>query len=161
MPESAEQCIVVGFDGSPASRAAVSHALRRVRGGGRLVVVHAVKAPAGRYGHPNEQRLLDAEIAAAGDRLDRLPDEIPGLSAVDWEFEIAEGAAGRAIARAAEIQGASEIVVGTRGAGRAAALLGSVAHDVLHRASCPVVVIPERAVTGPAGSGRDAAGAAS
>ena len=51
-----------------------------------------------------------------------------------------------AIARAAELRHADEIVIGSRGAGRVSAMLGSVAHDVIHRAHCPVVVIPERAL---------------
>jgi nucleotide-binding universal stress UspA family protein len=34
--------------------------------------------------------------------------------------------------------------VGTRGLGRIPALLGSVAHDVLHQADRPVTVIPQR-----------------
>jgi hypothetical protein len=38
------------------------------------------------------------------------------------------------------------IVIGSRGVGRVRALLGSVAHAVLHRAHCPVTVITERAV---------------
>ncbi len=43
-----------------------------------------------------------------------------------------------------------------------APLLGSVAHEVLHCAHCPVVVIPERAVAERyADAGRDPAGAAS
>ena len=37
------------------------------------------------------------------------------------------------------------IYIGSRGAGRASVLLGSVAHDVLHRADRPVTVITERA----------------
>ena len=39
-----------------------------------------------------------------------------------------------------------EIIIGTRGFGRARALLGSVAHELIHLADCPVTVIPERAV---------------
>jgi nucleotide-binding universal stress UspA family protein len=41
---------------------------------------------------------------------------------------------------------ADEIIVGSRGFGRARALLGSVAHELIHLADCPVTVIPERAV---------------
>ena len=44
----------------------------------------------------------------------------------------------------ADVEHASEIVIGTRGFGRARALLGSVAHDLIHRARCPVTVIPAR-----------------
>jgi nucleotide-binding universal stress UspA family protein len=50
------------------------------------------------------------------------------------------------IADLAEEIDADEIIVGTRGAGRAGALMGSVAHELLHVARRPVTVIPERAV---------------
>lgn len=139
-------CVVAGFDGSAASRAAVSLAVRRVRGGGRLVVIHAFNPPSDRYGQPNAQHLLDAGLARARESIDRLSEEVPGLGSVQWSSEIVAGPAADAIVRVAEAEHADEIVVGTRGAGRARALLGSVAHDVLHRARCPVVVIPERAL---------------
>ena len=37
-------------------------------------------------------------------------------------------------------------IIGTRGYGRARALLGSVAHELIHLADCPITVIPERVV---------------
>ena len=74
------------------------------------------------------------------------PEEVPGLGSVDWDYEIVADQAADAIARVAESEHATEIVIGTRGVGRARALLGSVAHDLLHRAQCPVLVVPERAV---------------
>ena len=40
-PSPSRHCIVAGFDGSPASRAAVSLAVERARPDGRVVVVHA------------------------------------------------------------------------------------------------------------------------
>ena len=146
-------CIVAGFDGSAASRAAVSLAVRRARDGGRVIVVHAFKPPSDRYGQPNAQHLLDAELASARKRIDRLAEEVPGLGSVDWAHEIVGGPAADAIARVAEVEHADEIVIGTRGVGRARALLGSVAHDVLHHASCAVTVIPERAVAPPGAAG--------
>jgi nucleotide-binding universal stress UspA family protein len=139
-------CIVVGFDGSPASRAAVSLAVRRARDGGRIVVVHAFRPPAERYGQPVTHRLVDAELDRARERIERLPEEVPGLGWLDWEHEIVADSAADAIARVADTEHATEIVIGTRGVGRARALLGSVAHDLLHRANCPVLVVPERAV---------------
>ena len=146
-PTPAERpCIVAGFDGSAASRAAVSLAVRRARDGGRVIVVHAFKPPSDRYGQPNAQHLLDVELASARKRIDRLPEEVPGLGSIDWGHEIVGGPAADAIARVAETEHADEIIIGTRGVGRARALLGSVAHDVLHKAHCAVVVIPERAV---------------
>jgi nucleotide-binding universal stress UspA family protein len=70
----------------------------------------------------------------------------PGLSDVDWESELIGGPAAQAIADVAAARRADEIVVGTRGFGRMRALLGSVAHELIHLARCPVTVIPERMV---------------
>ena len=76
----------------------------------------------------------DAELASAQARIDRLPEEVPGLASVEWGHEIIGGPAADASVRVAVTEHADEIVIGTRGVGRARALLGSVAHDVLHRA---------------------------
>ena len=61
--------------------------------------------------------------------------------------------------RVAATREADEIIVGTRGYGRARALLGSVAHELIHLADCPITVIPERVVDRAAR--REKAGAAS
>jgi nucleotide-binding universal stress UspA family protein len=137
---------VTGFDGSPASRAAVSLALRHAGAGGRIVVVHAFKAPADVYGRPDRLPLLEAAFARARDTVERLTEEVPGLAAADWEYELTSGSPTDAILRVAEAAQASEIVIGTRGVGRLRGVLGSVAHEVLHRARCPVVVVPQRAL---------------
>jgi nucleotide-binding universal stress UspA family protein len=138
--------IVAGYDGSAAARAAVSHALRRAGEDGRIIIVHAFKPPSGLSASLDFDEMLRAASARACRRVERLVDEVPGLAAADWAYEVVASPSARAILRVAEQQDASEIVIGTRGAGRARALLGSVAHDVLHRARCPVYVIPARAV---------------
>jgi nucleotide-binding universal stress UspA family protein len=69
-----------------------------------------------------------------------------GLKVIDWEPELIGGPAARAIADVATVRDADEIILGTRGFGRMRALLGSVAHELIHLAPCPVVVIPERVV---------------
>ena len=107
--------IVVGYDGSPASRAALACAAERAGEDGRIYVVHAYSVPADYLGVPNYQNLLDDAPA-------------------------------RAIADVAAARKADEIIVGTRGFGRARALLGSVAHQLIHLAECPITVIPERVV---------------
>ena len=54
-----------------------------------------------------------------------------------------DGSAGAAILEAAEEEGATLLVVGARGRGRArAALLGSVSREVAAGAACPVVIVP-------------------
>ena len=146
-PETPHPCIVVGYDGSAASRAALSLAVARARpGGGRVVVVHAYDPPDGRYEGVGYQRQLDTALDRARTLLANLPEEVPGLGSLDWSSEILAGPAARAIASVADVEHASEILVGSRGRGRARALLGSVAHGLIHRAQCPVTVVPERAL---------------
>jgi nucleotide-binding universal stress UspA family protein len=145
-PETPHPCIVAGYDGSAASRAALSLAVARARPGGRVVVVHAFDPPDGRYDGVGYQRQLDAALGRARTLLANLPEEVPGLGSLDWATEVLAGPAAPAIAAVADVEHASEIVVGSRGLGRARALLGSVAHGLIHRARCPVTVVPERAL---------------
>lgn len=141
-------CIVAGYDGSPASVAAVSIAVDRVERGGRIVVVHAYHEPDGRYGTPGYQQRLDAELGRAESLMAALPEAVPALALVDWESDVIARPPSEALQAVAEARHATEIVIGSRGLGRARALLGSVAHDLLHVAHCPVTVIPDRAVQG-------------
>jgi nucleotide-binding universal stress UspA family protein len=147
-PKPSRRCIVAGFDGSPASRAAVSLAVERAQPDGRVVVVHAFAQPDTWYGGPNSQRLLDSALDHAQELLAHIAEEVPGLASLDWGTEVLAGPPAVALANVADVERASEIVVGTRGFGRARALLGSVAHDLIHRARCPVTVIPARALSG-------------
>jgi nucleotide-binding universal stress UspA family protein len=145
-PNPTRRCIVAGFDGSPASRAAVSLAVERAQPGGRVVIVHAYAQPGSWYGGPNYQTLLDAALGHAQELLAHIADEVPGLASLDWGTEVLAGRPAVALVNVADVEHASEIVVGTRGFGRARGLLGRVAHDLIHRAKCPVTVIPARAV---------------
>ena len=145
-PETPHPCIIVGYDGSAASRAALSLAVARVQHGGRVVVVHAFDPPDGRYEAVSYQRQLNTALGRAQSLLAHLPEEVPGLDSLDWSTETLAGPAARAIASVADVEHASEILVGSRGLGRARALLGSVAHGLIHRAHCPVTVVPERAL---------------
>ena len=141
--------IVVGYDGSPASRAAVARAADRAGVDGHLYIVHAYSLPIDWLGIPDHQRLLDIELNRAEDLMGRLEEECGAdLSGTSWETEVIGVAPAKAIADVAATRDAEEIIVGTRGYGRARALLGSVAHELIHLAACPVTVIPERAVAG-------------
>ena len=138
--------VVVGYDGSPAGRAAVSLGIERVGGTGRLIVVHSHGVPPDYVGVPFYQEMLDQSTDRAAGVMEELEAALPQLRAVDYEPDVVIGPAPDAICRVAEVREADEIIVGTRGLGRMRALLGSVAHEVLHRAGCPVTVIPERMV---------------
>lgn len=135
--------IVVGYDGSRASDAALDLALARAAGGGKLFVVHAYEAPADYMGAPYYEVMLDAAAQHARTLIERLQAD-GRLAGVDWEPEVIAGPAARSLADVARVRDADEIVLGTRGVGRVRALLGSVAHELLHLADRPVTVIPER-----------------
>jgi nucleotide-binding universal stress UspA family protein len=146
-PNPSRPCIVVGFDGSPASRAAVTLAVQHAQPDGRVVVVHAFAQPSTGYGGPNYQTLLDTAFGHAEELLTHIAEEVPGVASLDWGTEVLAGPPAVALVNVAQVEHASEIIVGTRGFGRARALLGSVAHDLIHRARCPVTVIPARALS--------------
>jgi nucleotide-binding universal stress UspA family protein len=136
-------CIVVGYDGSPASRAALVRGAERAGADGKVYVVHAYTLPHDWIGTPDYQLFLDAVLDRAQACVKPLEDDLQGI---DWEAEVIADRPAHAIAGVAAAREADEIVVGTRGFGRARALLGSVAHELIHLAECPVTVIPERAV---------------
>jgi nucleotide-binding universal stress UspA family protein len=139
--------IVVGYDGSAASRRALQEAAQRAGTDGVLYVVHCFHAPGERYGFPQGTEKLNQEMTHASRLLEDLEATEPEwLAGGRWQSELLAGPPAAAIVRVAAVRDADAIYVGSRGRGRARALIGSVAHDVLHRADRPVVIVPERAV---------------
>jgi nucleotide-binding universal stress UspA family protein len=143
--------IVVGVDGSDASKAALGWAAEEARlRNATLVAVHGwTFVPPAPIGDPGMLAMpagdmtgqLDAERRAAEAELDAAVSGVldPG-SSVDVERKIVEGDPGEVLA--AESEGADLVVVGTHGrTGLKAALLGSVSRDVVAHARCPVVVV--------------------
>lgn len=148
--------VVVGVDGSEASRRALDRALRLARLTHRTTrVVHAWAPPhpvSSPLGAPfvydvqlrdqamhTASRLLEQEIAAG---LERAGCDVAGpVLGV-----LREGLPTAVLAEAAEE--AAVVVLGTRAHGRVTALLGTAVPHLLHRAPCPVLVVPEGAVAG-------------
>lgn len=141
--------IVVGVDGSEAARHALEFAaqealLRQLR----LRVVSAWQVVATAYGGgiplPTDQGTRDifrhhAEgyVQEAIDVVHRLHPEL------EVEASTPEGQAAACLLE--EAQQAALIVVGNRGhGGLSSLLLGSVSHQVVHHALCPVIVVPHR-----------------
>ena len=140
-------CIVVGYDGSPPSCAAVQLAVDRV-GDGKIFVVCAYDSPGDFWGGEDYQELLGRALNRGGQLLARVAlDADPRLAGIDHELELIAGRPAEVIAGVADTRNADEIIVGSRGFGRVRSVLGSVAHELLHEAACPVTVIPERALT--------------
>jgi nucleotide-binding universal stress UspA family protein len=127
-PEPRGPTIVVGYDGSEASRAAVRFAARRAGRRGRVFVVHAFDLPPDFLGAPNYDSLLGARQDHGRALLDALPlagnDELLDL---DYETELIGGPPAQAIPAVARVREADEIIVGARGlAGSRARGLGRV-----------------------------------
>lgn len=144
MTAHGRRVIVVGYDGSEPSRAALKVAAQRAASDGVVYIVHAYDLPPDFLGYPNFDRLLSErkkhgrailEAAAAEESAG------PG-----YVLELVGGPPAEAIAGVASARHADEIVVGARGHGRVRALLGSTSHELLHIADRPVLVIPAAAV---------------
>jgi nucleotide-binding universal stress UspA family protein len=146
-------CVVVGFDGSAASHVALTRAIDRVGPYGKLYLVHAWDVESWRRRGSN-QPAVDRALEDAEAVIEHAREMHRGLRGITWESELIGGPVAKAIADVANVRGADEIILGTRGFGKVRALLGSVAHEVIHLAACPVTVIPEQMVE------RDAAAAA-
>ena len=144
---SGRPCIVVGYDGSGPSNAAVTYAAERVGRTGRMFIVNAVGPVANWVGATGERTVDEDSHDHGRELLAQLMLEVGNvLMDRDFEVELVPGGAAQAICHVAEARGADEIVLGSRGQGRVGSLLGSVSEDVLRHADRPVVVIPYRAV---------------
>lgn len=137
------QHIVVGIDGSQASRRALAWAVEQARSSGATVqAVHAWLPPD--LGADRVTRALGdpGSLEAEGRReLELVVDDLDesGLVA-PIQRTLVRGDADRALLDAA--RGADVLVVGSRGLGSARGTLGSVSHSVIAGAPCPVVVVP-------------------
>lgn len=137
--------VIWATDGSPEANGALREALRLVAPDGRIVAVHCDQRLAGRAGpwpalaDEDERRTAIREHVASLRR--------DGV-AIDLVVERTSREPAAVVARVAEDCEADVIVCGTHGRGPlTAAVLGSVAHDLIHEATCPVVVVPALAAT--------------
>lgn len=146
MAEQGRRRAVVGVDGSPASRAALRWALEWVAGagGGTVEAVHTWQTPYV-YG-PMGGALVTVDRepieASATEALTSAVDGVEVPPGVDLRPLLVEGPCAQSLLDRA--QDADLLALGTRGRGGfAGLLLGSVTHQCLHHATCPVVVLPD------------------
>ena len=135
--------IVVGVDGSGHADHAVQTVARLAAETRDKVVVfhgvvvhHAKGSPFTTETRDEAQHLVDryvAQLAEAG---------VPATGDIHRELEIGIGGA---LIDVAESHQAGLIVVGTRGrSDLVSMLLGSVAHEAVHKSPLPVLVVPEK-----------------
>jgi nucleotide-binding universal stress UspA family protein len=152
-PEASPGAIVVGFDGRAESRLALETAIELARRlGASLRVLGVAYSPlvvqgtgvaestlgSGRY--DTLAAALEESLRAA---IDEAVAEAPEGLAI--EGEVVHGDPSAALTQAGAE--ADMLVLGSRGYGPLrGVLLGSVAMDVMRRASCPVLVVPRHAV---------------
>jgi len=138
--------IVLGYDGSEGSKAALTEAMALAKAIGVGVrLAFGFEPPAFYAGVPGDQR--DA-IEAIGN--ETLQDGLAAAKAIDASIDVsAETVAGRpadALIAMAERDDARMIVVGHHGGGTVrGAIMGSVTFKVLHDAPCPVLVVVAKA----------------
>ena len=136
--------VVVGYDASPGSRAALEHAVATAGVDGTVYVVHAYPRRHSWLGQPNYQQQLDRALDRAAATIADLCGEGGGpLDRVAWQPEIIGDDPAKAIAAVAAARHADEIVIGSRpGFGPLRALRGSVTNELIRLADAPVTVIP-------------------
>jgi nucleotide-binding universal stress UspA family protein len=140
--EGQERRIVVGVDGSLASKAALSWAVGQAAR--TDAVVEVVTAY---YGFPMPIEEIDFKGLATHMAEDAISDAVNQSPPVKIIAKVVQGNAAKVLLDAA--RGAELLVVGSRGHGSlATALLGSVSGQCVHHATCPVVVVRD-----PAGEG--------
>jgi nucleotide-binding universal stress UspA family protein len=132
--------IVVGYDGTNESRAALTLAAARAGDGGTVVAVFAAQPPSDWL----DTAYYDSAVTSRQEATQRIFDELSSihLDNVTVRAELADGPPARALTEVARLHDAREIVVGSRGLRGIRAALGSVSQRLLQMADRPVVVVP-------------------
>lgn len=141
-PQSASQCIVVGFDGSKDSKAALRWAARLSGAmGARLRIVHAV-------GLLEHAGLSDHAAAHRETALQLVTDA--GVRSADVEWTVVDGDPCSGLLRMTIApESADLIVVGSRGSdAHAGSLLGSTSLELAQHSAVPVLIVPAKNGTG-------------
>jgi len=137
--------IVVGIDGSPASKSALRFALDDARALDAEVIAVGSWQPAvypvgGLYGgvtagdSPDLDPVIHERVQAVIDEVRTAQDPVPTIQT---------GCGSAALLLMDVAADAEELVVGTRGRGAlASAVLGSVSHQLANHAPCPLIVVP-------------------
>jgi nucleotide-binding universal stress UspA family protein len=127
--------ILCGVDHSDLSVRALAYAIKLAEAHSARLHVLEVSEP--EAPEPDQNRLRD--LVAAG-----------SAAGVPIDVHVRQGSAGRVILAEAEALHAKLVVMGSHGRGGFERLmLGSVTSRVLHKATCPVLVVPPRAADDP------------
>jgi nucleotide-binding universal stress UspA family protein len=133
--------LVLGYDGSDGSRAALEKAIELAQlEGAKVVVVFAYEIPAAYGGETGDYRRAVRELAEQ-----KTAEAVARIQAagVEYELELVPERPAQGLVDVAEKVGASMIVIGTNGEHPIkGVVLGSVPHKLLHISHVPVLVVP-------------------
>lgn len=139
--------ITVGVDGSEHSRRALEWAIREAGLRGAALTVLAVHQVAGNHWtgnpevYPADQPATEAVRRAAEDAVQKAVSQMGAPGPASVTVRAVSGLPAQELVRASS--GSDLVVVGSRGGGGfAKLLLGSVSHQLVSHAACPVAVIP-------------------
>jgi nucleotide-binding universal stress UspA family protein len=132
--------LIVGYDGSEGSRAALPPAIELAAALQRkLVIAYAYEVSD--FGGEVED--LAKSLHERGESVTAEAAAAAGEAGVETETVVVSGDRAEALAKLAADRGASMVVIGTRGeAPLKGLILGSVAHKLLHLSPAPVLVVP-------------------
>ena len=137
------RCLVVGYDGSDWSDAAVRYALDRLGSEGCMVVVHGYSPPPDLVPDADRRRIVEERRVNGRELLSSVATMCREIAPdISCESELVEGTSADALLAVASDRDAAEIVVGSRGTGRSWTPIGSVSRQLLNAADRPVVVVP-------------------
>lgn len=139
--------ILVGYDGSRASRKAVEKATKITKVfGAKLILVTVIPSPVPLVGEllvPSTFELKEA-IETAKRELEKMARELSEIHEINVEYRVLQGDPAEELTRYAEEKGCDLIIVGRRGAGRLGRLLlGSVSEKVIRLAKEADVLVVE------------------
>lgn len=139
--------IVVGLDGSAHAHHALDWAMREaaVRGEDLHVLTVNMAQSSPWTGHqltvPGEAQTLDHARTAVQQAVTETARKIGPAQPASVSIRVFSGSPAEALIEASH--DADMVVIGSRGAGGfESLLLGSISHQVVHHATCPVVVVP-------------------
>ena len=132
------------MDGSEQNHAAIAWAMREARlRDCELIAVHAWHLSGLVYYAPGYLPIASDELVEQSTKLlHAAVAGVPGHDEVKLETRVVQGGARAVLSRVAAEPGVRMLVVGTRGRGRAASVLGSVSHALTHHCPRPLVVVP-------------------
>jgi len=133
---------LVPVDGSTSSMRAAEYSVELARRiGGEILLLHSHRPFSTLRGEPYLQMAINKVIKNSNQLLEPYR-ELLNNNGIKFEELILQGSPGSVISETAGIEKCDMIIMGSKGRSRLEGLIvGSVAHRVLHSASCPVLVI--------------------